>query len=323
MNRALFVPAVWMSGMLSACWIQMYEDPHPTNPPTTPTAQTVSPPHINEIEIADWPPIGPSGSISVTATDDRGLQKLHAEFLNKVDKKLTGTEQTATLLGTELGEGLGTLHLQVYDINGAWAERAVEKLLVDLTPPKIQVSDMVLAKNGDVTELELYVGDAWVLGWVELSFQGTVLRHEFPHLFPATLGVSWDWSRVTFPIASLEAGSSKAQLVASDAAGNKTMVSFELTIDGTAPATTISQPSNGETVSGAFAVKVAATDMEPGQLWIEVTAGGGSPTTLQGPSAEVFLQSEDFASGLLDIVAVAYDEAGNRGAPVSVQVTIP
>jgi hypothetical protein len=286
---------------------------------------TATAPHITSIEVADWPPLGPKGSVTATVSDDTSLSRVEASFKNHPTKHVGGTAQTVAFTGAELGEGFGTLRLTVHDSQGAWAKREVDKLLVDLTPPQVQIGKRTLRPGtaGPDGELELWVGDAWVLGKVELSFRGQQLRFELPHVYPATLGKAWDVSRVAFEASSLPVGSGTAVLVVTDAAGNSTTQSFTLTIDATPPSVSIPSPTPESSVTGAFEVRVSASDPGGGPVSIEVSVGGSEVATVAGPAATVWVQAEDFASGDLDVAAVAIDEAGNRSEPARVGVQVP
>jgi hypothetical protein len=306
---------------LAGCFGGWGDDDDTTPPPPPPPApRTNKPPHIASVEIPSWPPLGPGATISVDATDDNGLSSVEARFRKLATRPASGLHKTVSFSAEELGEGKGTLRLTALDIDGASASREVESLLVDLTPPKIQLEGSLVVQPAG--ELRAWLGDAWVLGWAELSFKGTTLRHELPAGYPSTFGSAWDYSLVSFAAAKLPAGGGTAVLTASDAAGNVTTTSFGLRIDGDPPAVSILSPKAGATVKGAVKVELAASDPGGGRVWIEVSCGGSPAGKVAGPSAGVLLDTGDYTAGWLEIEAVAVDEAGNRSAPSSILVAI-
>jgi hypothetical protein len=316
----------WLVGLAvgastSGCfpfWL-FFDDSDP--PPTAPSSWS-SPPSIDAIDIADWPPIGPQGVVRVTASDDRALAFLECTFRNTVFRSLAGTTATVEVSGQELGEGLGQLELVLVDVDGGWAERWVENLLVDLTPPEMGIGKSVLPVQGEGARLEAWVADAWVLGRVELGFQGVTLSHDFEPGYPPTLGNAWDYSLVDFPTSELPAGSGVAQLRGWDAAGNLAVESFELTLDPDPPAVSILAPAADSVVSGAFDVTVAAADPQGGPVWITLWLGGTEVTTGVGPTLVVTLDASEFVPGTHDLEALAVDEAGNQSTRTSVPIVV-
>ena len=281
------------------------------------------PPHIESVEVPDWPPVGPNGTIRVTATDNVNLARLDVSFRNTMSASLHGTRDTAVFTGDELGEGFGTLGLRAYDASGASAARFVSSLLVDLTPPEIVLMNTAVrrAEDGPNTDVELWVADGWVLGSVELEADGLVLVHAFPEVYPATIATTWDASLVRFPSMDLPAGRHTAHLTALDAAGNLAEEDFELLVDGSLPQAEILWPLTASHVSGVFSVRVAGSD-EEGEVEIELWAGGGPLTTVLGPTATIEVDASDFVGGPLHLTAIAVDEAGNRSEEASCTVIV-
>jgi hypothetical protein len=214
------------------------------------------PPQIDEILIADWPPMGPAGVITVEVRDDAGVASVLFEFAETV---LFDTQDqrnvTLDVLGIELGEGLGDMVVTATDVDGTWARRTVEGLLVDLSAPEIDLLDTYIPASGPEAVLFAWVSDAWILGDVTLEVGGEVLTYDFPDAYPSTLGQEWDYSLVSFEAGDLPLGSHLALLTVRDAAGNETSQSFDLVVDGTPPVASVAAPSDGEHVSGVFAVR--------------------------------------------------------------------
>jgi len=277
--------------------------------PPTPDG-TVIPPSVDGVDIPSWPPLGRYGSLTAHVSDDVGLSSVELEFAEVVSRSLAGAPSASvTVTGEELGEGLGTLMIRVFDQEGARATRQVTDLLVDLTPPKAELGKTVVRAEDD--HLELWVADAWVLGAVTLAFQGSTQQHVFEQVYPATLGESWDYSLVKFASESLDEGKGTADLTVSDASGNIATYSFVLTVDGTPPQVSVDEPAPGAVVSGPFAVSISASDGSEGSVWLEVEVDGTPMATAVGPLASLDVDASELTPGAATLVVRAHDEAGN------------
>jgi len=312
-------------GLLTAgCFpFWLFDDWRGDTPTTTvPPRTTSTPPSIDNVDVADWPPLGPEGTIGVDLSDDRSLSSVSFDFNHSFSRVVSGTAASIEVSGTELGEGLGKLTITAMDSDGGWAQRWVENLLVDLTPPEVTIGKTVLPQQGDNAKLEIWVADAWVLGHVDLEFNGSTLSHDFGQVYPETLGTAWDYSLVSFPTSALAAGTGTARITAYDAAGNATIEQFELSVDGNAPLVSILAPAPNQTVSGLFQVSLSALDPEGGPCWIQVKLGGTDLGTAVGPSAKITVDASEFVPGELTLEATAVDEAGNESLVASVPIVI-
>jgi Bacterial Ig domain len=280
-------------------------------PAATPTATPVSrPPTIDGVGLAKWPPVGKSGAVKVTARDpDGNLSSIRFQFANSVARSAGGALDVASASGEDLGEGFGLLTITALDTHGNAAQRTVNGFLVDLTPPKIVLGQTVLPADGD---LELWVGDAWILGKVELAYAGTTMEQDFEPGFPDTVGQTWDYSLVKFPLSQLPAGDGAATVTATDAAGNAATASFVLVVDGDPPSVSIDAPADGATVNGAFTVSLSASDPGGGPVWTSVSLGGTPIGNASSAKASLEVSTKDFATGPSDLVVVATDRAGNQ-----------
>ncbi len=296
------------------CYGDCWTDDDGTQPPTA------VPPVIG-INIADWPPIGPSGEVEVTASVDSGsLSSVEFDFRHTARKSVSGVYVTVAARGDELGEGFGTLGVEANTVGGAGARKEVSNLLVDLTPPEAYVDDHVLPAQG--ASLSFWIADAWVVSSYELTIDDDVFTETLEPGYPETLGVEWDYSLVTIPVEQIDPGVHAGTLLVRDAAGNEATFDFPVTIDGIPPTASLSEPQDGATVSGSFPVTFTGLDELPGDVALELRVGGALVATGIGPTATVVLDAAEFPAGPIDIVVLAVDEAGNESAPSTRTVTI-
>ncbi len=191
-------------------------------------------------------------------------------------------------------------------------------MLVDLSPPKIELGQTVVAADG---VLELWVGDAWVLGSVELSFAGQSQAKVFDPGYPTTVGHTWDFSLVKFAMSALPAIAGQAAIVATDAAGNSVVETFQLVIDGEPPNVAITSPAEGSTVSGTLTVDLTAGDPGGGPVWVDLLVNATPVATATAPQATLSIDTAELVPGPATLTAVARDQAGNQ-TTVSRQITI-
>ncbi|NUO53738.1 MAG: Ig-like domain-containing protein [Polyangiaceae bacterium] len=299
------------------CYGDCWTDDGVTPPPSTPSVPEMT------IDIPDWPPVGPDGEVEVTASIPTGaLRDARFIFRNTVTKTFGGatTAGAVSAFGDELGEGFGTLTIEVNGLNGTGARKEVEKLLVDLTAPSSYTDDNILPAQG--ADLYFWIADAWVVSGYELVIGGKTFTETLEPGYPSTLGVEWDYSLVSIPVEELPLGVHNGDLRVWDAAGNEATFDFPLTIDGLPPEATVEQPTDGSTVSGTFPVTVAGLDDLPGAVSLEIRVGGALVATGLGPSATVVLDANEFPAGPIEITAIAVDEAGNKSPPSVRTVTI-
>ncbi len=318
-NGRALLAVLWLSSLLlasSGCLpidsdrSRVDRDPPPR---ATPAAPADAPPHVELIDVPDWPPLGERGKVNVQASDDRGLSRIDFEFAKKTSVQVRGSFASASTLGESLGEGFGELVVRAVDFNNGFAERKVEDLLIDLTPPKVEIGRAVLPARGPDARLDLWVADAWVLGKVTLEFAGVELVHEFEPGYPDTIGKEWDQSIVSFDVSKLPPGRATAWLTVADAAGNIFERDFSLHVDAVAPDVRLVRPLAGTRVSGRFEVEIGTGGTATEPVWIELFAGGARAGELMAaPNAVVMLDAAEFAPGPLSLEAVARDEAGNK-----------
>lgn len=297
-------------------------EPPPPSPPAP--APTPTPPKFDAIDIPEWPPLAANGSIEVRLSDDERLSRLTATFKNVTRRSLDGRSGTVLLSGADLGEGMGTLTLVACDARDSCRERRVNDFLVDMTPPEAELERAAVSPRlgGIDGQVAVWVSDAWVLGAVDLTFAGKTLHHELPKAYPATIGRTWDVSRVAFAASELAEGDGDATVVVRDAAGNARTETFRLRIDGTAPTLAIAEPADGATVRGSFSVRVEAEDEGPVPPVVELWVGGARVLEASTPLGVVSIDAAALPPGATEVRAVARDEAGNRSAIAHVTVQV-
>ncbi|GMV12015.1 MAG: hypothetical protein HS104_38790 [Polyangiaceae bacterium] len=282
----------------------------PWQPAQTPPANPQHVPVIGDIQVPKFPPVGPSGVVTVKVSDiDGDLSSVHVSFQKPVMRSVSGSLATLEIGGPELGEGYGVLTVMLWDATGKSSTRTVSNVLVDLTPPKIVLGQTVVSSQG---ELELWVGDAWILGQVRLEVGGQVLSHVFEPGWPETLGKTWDYSLVKFPMAGLPAQKGAAKLVATDAAGNTKTESFTLDIDATAPLVSIVSPAEGAALAGVATIIIESSDAGGGPVWVDVSLGGTPLGSLGGGKQVLSVNTAELLPGAHPLVVTATDQAGNQ-----------
>ncbi len=305
----------------TGCWLFPEPDEPPPWPEPPPSSTVQGAPRITDIRVPTFPPLGPTGTVVVDCEAPfSNLMRLSARFRDTQTVPLSGGRAQVELTGEKLGEGFGTLTLQVTSSANVSATRAVEDLLVDLTPPELVAETLVVQPSGD---LVFWVQDTWVLGSVELTFGGKTLRHEFPKAYPSTLGTAWDESRVAFPAHDLPEGRGEAYVIATDAAGNSQGYAVEVAVDGTPPRLAMTAPVEGQVVGDTFDVEVTANDVRnTTPVKVHVYVNESLVGTVLGPRATLRLDTSRFPTGPVEVTTIAVDEAGNASAPRTVQVVV-
>ncbi|MBL8743704.1 MAG: hypothetical protein JNK04_21490 [Myxococcales bacterium] len=277
------------------------------------------PPEVTFV-IPDWPPIGPDGTVEVQAFSDMGLSSAAFTFRNSFSKPMSGVSGSVFAAGSELGEGQGTLVVQVNASDGSFTRASVDDLLVDLGPPTAYLDDTVLPATG--SELRFWISDDWVVSGYELDAGGTVFTETLEPGYPSTLGLEWDFSLVSIPVEQLPVGSTVGSLRVFDAAGNNTILELPFVIDGQPPSVDISEPLADAAVSGTFNVAASAADDNPFTVAINIYVGGVLVGTGVAPNTSVTLDASEFPLGPIELTAIAVDAAGNESPVASRNIVI-
>jgi hypothetical protein len=287
-------------------WVDEWEDP---------VAPTV------DLAIAVWPPIGPTGTVEVSASSPAGLSSATFWFRNRADVSLNGgISERFSVDGTSLGDGRGQLVVEVTGFDGARTTRYVDDLLVDLGAPVAYLDAAVLPSTD--AKLRFWIGDAWVVSGYRMLIGGKLFEHTLPEGYPPTFGTEWDFSLVSIPVEEIPPGVHLAELEVYDAAGNVTQASVPITIDDVPPIALIESPLEGAEVSGLFDVRLFGADSLPGLVSLELYAGGAEVATATGPQSIVTLDANELPQGSLRLDAIAVDQAGNRSEAASRTVIV-
>jgi hypothetical protein len=127
--------------------------------------------------------------------------------------------------------------------------------------------------------------------------------------------------RAALDTSALSDGAHQLAVVAVDAAGNESPLSVvAITVDNTAPEATFAAPVAGATVSGTYAIQVAASDAESGVVEIGVVVDGAAPSTdpsvvYATPQATALVAGTDDSllrpNGPATLTCTVFDAAGN------------
>lgn len=325
MNKISLIAALLPMTVSCIPWWTLEDDDDPPQPVVDDTPPVPEPapdlaPHI-EVQVPYWPPLGPDSALTVTVSDDSGLDFVQVSFGYDLLFFPFGLSEDIIVRADELGEGLGNLEVIAVDVHGQRQDAIVNGVLVDLTPPEITLGD-VIVRHGEGSVVELWATDAWVLGHVELAVGETVSTYDFEDAYPSTLGESWHYQLVQFPSQDFAQGTHDAVVTLFDGAGNSTQTMFALTLDGEVPTVAITSPEPDAVVSGLFEVALTAADDGTGPVAIELRVNGIPVATAVGPTATVQLDAATLTPGPAELTAVATDQAGNESTVATVPITV-
>ncbi len=134
----------------------------------------------------------------------------------------------------------------------------------------------------------------------------------------------------TWNTGSVPDGNYTLQSLATDEAGNSTYSpSISISVDNTPPATAVTSPVNGKTLTGTATLKASATDNISVKTVQFVISGGpytqhaiGTATLAKGVY-KLSWSTTSVANGTYTLQSVATDEAGNvtNSAPITIKVS--
>lgn len=286
-----------------------------TSPPITVTVDNVGP-TVSLTNPLNGAVITGVVNLTVNAVDSVGVQKVDYYRDSNV---LLGTSLTAPFSlsfdASSLTSGAHTLFAVATDLSGHTATSEVISVTVDKLPPEVSLT---APANSEV------VAGTAVAVSANASDDTGVSRVDFYRDTNVLLGtdntspysISWDTTLTT-------GGAHTLTAVATDLAGNTTTSSVvNVTVDNTAPAVSVSAPTNGTFVTGTFAVSAAATD-DVGISKVEfyrddnvlLATDTSSPYTFSWNSTTV-------TQGAHTLYAIAQDTAGSRTTSATIAITV-
>jgi hypothetical protein len=133
---------------------------------------------------------------------------------------------------------------------------------------------------------------------------------------PPTYSYSWNTATTTN-------GDHRIAAVATDAAGNRTVVERVVTVfnDAIPPAVTINSPNNGNVVAGTVNIAATANDTGGGVISVTFQIDGTTLATDYSAPFSASWNTTAYSAGAHTITAIAHDSTGNEGTnSVSVSV---
>ncbi len=263
-----------------------------------------------------------SGTVTLTAsaTDDLGV----AGVQFAVDGANVGSEDTAPPYSyawnsTLVAAGSHTVKATSRDSTGhTTASSTITFTVVDITAPAVSITYPTSgATVAGTISFTATATDATGVSGVQFKLDGSNLGSE-----DTASPYSLSWNSL-----SVSNGSHTITATARDAAGNSataTVITFTVNNDVTAPAVTITVPTEGATVSGgAVTITATATDAV-GVVGLRIMIDGvyyGSED-LASPFTWSWNTLAAVANGAHEIIAVARDAAGNLGYSAVRNVTV-
>jgi RHS repeat-associated protein len=269
---------------------------------------------VNELEVKLVVPVGSSGTIHITGTDDIApvltvSTPLDSTITSDPEITVTGSVEDATSVAltidgqpvslggggafsasvTLANEGENTLTLLATDAAGNTTELVLH-VIRDATPPALSVTS---PEDGFVTRDDSVVvsGTAMDIGHVDVAANGYPLATDAGGAFSGGI--------------PLDIGANSVVVTATDAAGNQTAIPLTVVRDTAAPAITVTSPAHGATVD-AEQVTVSGTVTDATTITLTINT---AVVTLDGAGA--FSTDVNLASGPNTIRVEATDAAGN------------
>jgi len=200
-------------------------------------------------------------------------------------------------------DGLCSIKLIVYDKTGSLNFASIN-VIVDNTAPTIVLisheNDVIVA--GNVT-VDFYTLDSNLLNVIYAINEGT----------------SVDITRKTSFIVDttkLDDGDNEIRITAIDKSGNSAFRTLNIVIDNNKPSVSITNPTEGTTLTGTITIEFAASDEHLAEMFLYIDAAAFSVTGLYSYE----WNTTEVGDGTHTIRLVAYDKAGNIGETSSLSV---
>ncbi|MDD2309698.1 MAG: Ig-like domain-containing protein [Desulfuromonadaceae bacterium] len=262
-----------------------------------------------------------SGTVSVTAsaTDNVGVTKVEYYLNGTLKTTDTSTPYVYSLNTTSLASGTYMLMAKAYDAAGNVGQSSNVSVTVvnDTTAPTVSLTTP--ANNATVsgtTTITASASDNVGVSKVEFYRSGTLLYAANV----APFSYAWNTATVTN-------GSYTLTAKAYDNTGNvATSANVVVTVnnvvaDVTAPVVSVTAPATGATVSGTVSVAASASD-NSGVSKVEFYVNGALKATDTASPYTYSWNTALVSNGSYNVMAKAYDAAGNIGQSASVSATV-
>ena len=260
-----------------------------------------------------------SGTSEAGATVNVVVRSTPQYFTVKADATGNWTIQIPEDGSHDLEDGQHTITVQVVDAAGNVGESIVVPFTVDTQYDTTSLAISTTGRVGDSTPT--VTGTAEAGSTIRLTFSGT------PTVLTATADANGNWS-VESPVA-LNDGSYTILASATDQAGNTATKAAALTIDTTAPSTTVITPVANEDAGSPITVDATApvtstetvlTVIPPNPLPPGVSYDAAAQTFSLNPADSAF---QNLAQGAIEFIPVTYtvsDGINNTTATINFEV---
>ena len=279
-------------------------------PDTTPPATSITAP-------ANGATVSGTTSVTASASDNVGVTKVEFYLDSVLQATSTASPYSWSWNTTTAANGAHSLTSKAYDAANNSATSAVVSVTVsnsDVTPPATSITapagGATVSGTTNVTaSASDNVGVAKVEFYLDSVLQAT----------DTTSPYSWAWNTTTSAN-----GAHSLTSKAYDAAGNigtSAAVSVTVSNDVTSPATSITAPAGGATVSGTTTVTASASD-NVGVAKVEFYLDSVLQATSTTSPYSWSWNTTTSANGAHSLTSKAYDAANNIGTSAAVGVTV-
>jgi len=201
-------------------------------------------------------------------------------------------------------DGLCSIKLIVYDKTGSLNFASIN-VIVDNTAPTIVLispeNDVIVAGNLTV---DFYILDSNLLNVTYAINEGDSvdITHKASFIVDTT---------------KLDDGANEIKITAIDKSGNSVFKTLNVVIDNTKPSVSITNPTEGTTLTGIITIEFSASDEHLTEVFLYIDAAAFDVTGLYSYE----WNTTEVGDGTHTIRFVAYDKAGNIGetSPISVK----
>ena len=259
-----------------------------------------------------------SGAVMVTASAVDVFEIASVQF--KLDGGNLGSAVTSAPYSvswdtSSASEGTHTLTAVATDPNNHTATAAGVSVIVDHTPPTVSLTAPANGADlrGTVT-VSANATDNISVANVQFQLNGINLG---PAQTSAPYGVSWDTTTAT-------GGAHTLKAIATDAAGNTTSTTLNVTVDNAAPTVAITAPASGADLKGSATISATANaSFGVGIASVQFQLDGANLGSAITTAPYTLTWDTTAASGgAHTLTAIATDAAGNNTTSATVTVTV-